>query len=105
MAKRQITVTLTQGDYEILRDRALAAGTTVPAFARVILLRDEIGVQAAVEASLEGHRTWLAKELVASEKRQSETLLKVAQVIVRAIRDEAEREKAPAALSDTAKEV
>ena len=98
MARRQITVTLTQEEYEVLQGRAKELGTTVPAFARLILQRDEIGLQALVDSAMSEQRVWLEERIAESEKRQQKIAAQLASVTVMAMAGESEREKVLSAL-------
>ena len=100
MAKRQITVTLSQLEYEAWSERAKAAGTTVPALVRLVLLRDEVGLQALVENSLQEQQKWLASEF----SRQKSALMQVASAIVLAMGSEQDRERVSLALAGGKKE-
>ena len=98
MARRQITVTLTQEEFEILQGRAKELGTTVPAFARLILQRDEIGLQALIDSAMSEQRAWMEERIAESEKRQQKIAAQLASVTVMAMAGESEREKVLSAL-------
>lgn len=115
MAKKQYTVTLSQQEYEVWRERAKAAGTSVNSLTRLVLLRDEVGLHALVEQGLRDQQAWLTDELdrrlqeqqkwLASEfSRQKSALMQVASAIVLAMGSEQDRERVSLALAGGKKE-